>query len=1222
MKHLISAVLSLVLAASCSYDESNERSSTRGSTAASTSTASFVKQDVTTQGSWKGVYGADGYNIAQDSSAGNPKIPAYATTTISGGSAYTWNSGTTNVRALQKSGATDRIAATWFGNLISFNVTIKDGATHQVALYALDWDTTTRLEKIEVIDTVTSAVLDTRNVSTFNGGAWLVWTISGNVTFKVTNTGPGNAVISGMFFDPASSPPPGGACQFLLTGARVLGDGRVVRLQWESGESVGQPACNRLAKTGFPDYLPAVAAGTALTASYPLSSGTASLTGETIAVQSLDHNRSQAWIPHAGFVPGGTLATGGYMFQVVLTDSNGADRFTHLWTGFANSTGGSGIFVGIPNTTPNAKVLLQWNEPVQPGWSVKIYGLFASNQSTNLKIYDMRLLKTVAAADLNSPTSLWITDYTPGTTPPTYKSTTWAQYVLFSSPIPFKAPVSFTAPAALLRDNKGNTTEAVNANIPTHTSGTAISVNNESLVGTDDWLAIPDNPNTPFGTLTFADTIYVSYSHGNDATGTGVLNNPYKTAKKAFTKWDSNKRNINIRFLRGDTCPAGFENQWTRAFWGTSRAQPFLIDSYWNPTYGSDPGKRPVIELMHPYWNGVSATQNSSTFAEDIYNATDDNQSRPYNMIRGLYLKGDVSYSLKGQTGQWPTLGNSNHQVISDTRLSNIELTVGKYAPPGLPTTGSMIHRSMVHDVQSGGADVPADKSDSGIWSGGATLYLHPNLVHPVPEAVNIAAGQTTFRLWGTMAVMDLTGWQATVTDGVNTDSTTITGMPINTPYMILPVSPAFTHAFTYGHNLVATLQPPIGQKFHITFGTGSNVSTLYTITAYNPATRAATVTPAMPQLDATSRIVWGATEPPQQAYWGSGIHANNTADFLFSQNVLDHNGWGRPDNDPKWNTMFSHGIYAGTGARDWMIWGNWVLDNSNVGIGLRGGGPIAYNIIASNSQGSSQLNTSSMTYRNVYWKNGDNQIALGRGLDDVVNHVVVDFNMIISPSRLSPARTPVNGGVGINMEYEAADGAPAYMVVRNNTMTGTMGVHIAGRPPVPGTFNYIRNLLDNGTQIQPNGTPIKVFTADPLALGWNINGPITVPTSAVWSSADANAYLVKSATNNWSWLGTNYATLTDFQTTGNEPKSISLPAFSYANGSFGLDTWSLSNGTGATYEAFRGALKAREGSTWGNAYDTIKCYKAFQSAYKPDKTKVPAIDSTTYGFYGASDNR
>ena len=190
--------------------------------------ASFTKSDATTQGSWKQAYGANGYNISQDASAGNPTVPAYATVTFNSAENYTWNPSTSNVRALQKSAgnATDRIAGTWYSaDTFSIDVQIHDGQTHQVALYALDWSSLVRSESIEVIDDATGIVLDTRSIANFHNGVYQVWEISGSVTFKITNTNVGdstNAVLSGLFF--GGTPTLGSQATFLNQDATTGGD--------------------------------------------------------------------------------------------------------------------------------------------------------------------------------------------------------------------------------------------------------------------------------------------------------------------------------------------------------------------------------------------------------------------------------------------------------------------------------------------------------------------------------------------------------------------------------------------------------------------------------------------------------------------------------------------------------------------------------------------------------------------------------------------------------------------------------------------------------------------------------------------------------------------------------------------------------------------------------------------------------------------------------------
>jgi len=178
--------------------------------AASTpNTATFVRTDTTTQGTWKGVYGADGYNVIGDTTS----YPIYATV-LPGSqslcSSSCWTTSTTYVRALQKaSSSTDRIAAAWYSvGSFTIDINLTDGQTHRVAIYCLDWDSSGRGQTVQVLDVATGAMLDTRALpqtplTTFHNGAYLVWNISGHVKIQVTRTGGANAVVSGLFLDPA-----------------------------------------------------------------------------------------------------------------------------------------------------------------------------------------------------------------------------------------------------------------------------------------------------------------------------------------------------------------------------------------------------------------------------------------------------------------------------------------------------------------------------------------------------------------------------------------------------------------------------------------------------------------------------------------------------------------------------------------------------------------------------------------------------------------------------------------------------------------------------------------------------------------------------------------------------------------------------------------------------------------------------------------------------------
>jgi RHS repeat-associated protein len=173
----------------------------------------FVATDSTTQGGWIGTHGGDGYQVVGDSSS----TPSYATVGVTGESTAVWDPGATDARALQKSGGTDRIAACWYSaTQFTIDVDLTDGLAHEVGLYALDWDTTDRAERIDVVDAATGAVIDSRTVSSFNGGKYLEWEVRGDVQLRVTCLAGANAVVSGVFLDAGTGALPAAAATWTL----------------------------------------------------------------------------------------------------------------------------------------------------------------------------------------------------------------------------------------------------------------------------------------------------------------------------------------------------------------------------------------------------------------------------------------------------------------------------------------------------------------------------------------------------------------------------------------------------------------------------------------------------------------------------------------------------------------------------------------------------------------------------------------------------------------------------------------------------------------------------------------------------------------------------------------------------------------------------------------------------------------------------------------------
>src|SRR5262249_494708 len=191
------------------------------------SSASFGGTDTATQGNWRGVYGAQGYNVVADAVS----YPTYAQVGTVGASTYVWASSTTDVRALQKAtNPSDPIASTSYSfTSSSMGVKLTDGAQQRLALYAMDWDVYLggRSERIDVLDAGTGTVLDTRNVTNFQAGQYLTWNLTGHVQFRVTNTGPSGdtCLVEGLFFD---APAPASSASFGGTDTATQGNWRGV----------------------------------------------------------------------------------------------------------------------------------------------------------------------------------------------------------------------------------------------------------------------------------------------------------------------------------------------------------------------------------------------------------------------------------------------------------------------------------------------------------------------------------------------------------------------------------------------------------------------------------------------------------------------------------------------------------------------------------------------------------------------------------------------------------------------------------------------------------------------------------------------------------------------------------------------------------------------------------------------------------------------------------
>lgn len=180
--------------------------------------AKFVKVDSTTSGNWGNVYGKDGFVLFNYNAIGNDKksLPSYVSSVTypSAGFAHPnsiiWTAGTSDKRALSKnkSNTGSRNAACFYSRdpqpTFTFNVSVKGTKEYKIALYFVDWDDKKRSIAVEMLDATTlNLVAPVQIVKSFYGGKYLIFSYNKSAIFRIDQVRGDNAVLSGIFFDPA-----------------------------------------------------------------------------------------------------------------------------------------------------------------------------------------------------------------------------------------------------------------------------------------------------------------------------------------------------------------------------------------------------------------------------------------------------------------------------------------------------------------------------------------------------------------------------------------------------------------------------------------------------------------------------------------------------------------------------------------------------------------------------------------------------------------------------------------------------------------------------------------------------------------------------------------------------------------------------------------------------------------------------------------------------------
>jgi fibronectin type 3 domain-containing protein len=371
--------------------KSNEASATPTAVVAS---AVFIKSDSTTAGNWKGVYGADGFNIITDPSANNPTMPAYATVTPSGNSVVQWSAPGASSAAycLQAAapGSTQRVAGAWYASSsFSVDLNLTDGLTHQVALYLLDWGKAGRSETVVIADAITGKVLDARTPASFSTGAYRVWNISGHVKITFTKTGGSNCVLSAIFFDPKPPAPPA------PTGLAATGGSAQVGLSWSASAGATSYNIYRGTTSGGEGTTPYK---TGATGTSFKDAGVVSRTTYFYEVTAVNANGESAFSNEASATPVAP-ATAVFVKADSTTAGNwkgvyGADGFNIITDPSANNP----TMPAYATLTPSGNSVVQWSAP---GASSAAYCLQAAAPGSTQRVAGAWYASSSFSVDLN-----------------------------------------------------------------------------------------------------------------------------------------------------------------------------------------------------------------------------------------------------------------------------------------------------------------------------------------------------------------------------------------------------------------------------------------------------------------------------------------------------------------------------------------------------------------------------------------------------------------------------------------------------------------------------------------------------------------------------------------------------------------------------------------------------------------------------------------------------
>jgi hypothetical protein len=170
--------------------------------------ATFVKTDTTTKGNWKGTYGAKGYALA-NSPSNLIGLPFFLKTFTPPPMEATFSLAPEPQDLQNPASSGAPLQSVWYTDTtLQIDLLFTDYAIHEISVYFAEWGGNPRTETVAILDAdnplgppLNSQQLDDK-ISSFVGGVYLVWQVTGHVILQITNNSTGaNAVVCGIFFD-------------------------------------------------------------------------------------------------------------------------------------------------------------------------------------------------------------------------------------------------------------------------------------------------------------------------------------------------------------------------------------------------------------------------------------------------------------------------------------------------------------------------------------------------------------------------------------------------------------------------------------------------------------------------------------------------------------------------------------------------------------------------------------------------------------------------------------------------------------------------------------------------------------------------------------------------------------------------------------------------------------------------------------------------------------